>query len=373
MADGIKKEELQEDKKEVLFCMPKNIRQIGQPEENRKIYIEDYVMSFVRYLGKESTNTYKTAVFLGEYREWEGNQCIFIQGAIEVEGIDIEEGKCFPKEIWESIYHAIEENFKHGSIVGWMLTKAGIPLETTEILEKIHIDNFSGQDKTLMLYDTLEREECFFVFEKKHLKKKEGYYIYYEKNQEMQNYMLKKKGIMPSEEVDDYAIKEMKKRMEGMEEAKRKKIKARKKLKVASILVAAVLLGGVWQNREMIRKLGHTEETFSENKKIENNNKEEELIVEQQESKITISNEEVDEPEKTSEEKNENKQETQEVIQREEIDEEGQYYIIQPGDTMVSICMKQFQSLEKMDDILKLNHIEDKDKIVAGQKIKLWE
>ena len=25
MADGIKKEELQEDKKEVLFCMPKNI------------------------------------------------------------------------------------------------------------------------------------------------------------------------------------------------------------------------------------------------------------------------------------------------------------------------------------------------------------
>lgn len=55
------------------------------------------------------------------------------------------------------------------------------------------------------------------------------------------------------------------------------------------------------------------------------------------------------------------------------MEEEGQYYIIQPGDTMVSICMKQFQSLEKMDDILKLNHIEDKDKIVAGQKIKLWE
>lgn len=374
MADGVKKEELQEEKKDVLFCMPKNIRQIGQPEENRKIYIEDYVMSFVRYLGKESTNTYKTAVFLGEYREWEGNQCIFIKGAIEVEGIDIEEGKCFPKEVWEKIYHSIEENFKNGSIVGWMLTKAGIPLETTEILEKIHIDNFSGQDKTLMLYDTLEREECFFIFEKKHLKKKEGYYIYYEKNQEMQNYMLKKKGIMPSEKVDDYAIKEMKKRMEGMEEAKRKKMKARKKLKVASILGVAVLLGILWQNREMIRELGDTEETFSENKKIESNDKEEELIVEQQESKITILNEEVDKPNKTPEgKKEENKPKTQEVIQREELEEEGQYYIIQPGDTMVSICMKQFQSLEKMDDILKLNHIEDKDKIVAGQKIKLWE
>ena len=29
--------------------------------------------------------------------------------------------------------------------------------------------------------------------------------------------------------------------------------------------------------------------------------------------------------------------------------------------------------LERMDEILKMNQIEDKDKIVAGQKIKLWE
>lgn len=372
MVDDVKKENLQEKKKEVLFCMPKNIRQIGQPEENRKIYIEDYVMSFIRYLGKESTTKYKTAVFLGDYREWEGNQCIFIQGAIEVEGIDLEEGKCFPKEIWEGIYQEIEENFKNGSIVGWMLTKAGIPLETTEVLEKIHIDNFSGQDKTLMLYDTLEREECFFVFEKKHLKKKEGYYIYYERNQEMQNYMLKKKGIMPSEEVDDYVIKEMKKRMEGMEEAKRKKNKMRKKIKLASVVGMAAILAFLWQNRETIKEWGNTEETFSENKQIEDS-KEEELLVEQQESKITISKEDVDKQEEKEKEQTEDNDEAEEVLQTEEIEEEGQYYIIQPGDTMVSICMKQFQSLEKMDDILKLNNIEDKDKIVAGQKIKLWE
>lgn len=162
MVEHVKKEELHEEKSTTLFCMPKNIRQIGQPEENRRIYIEDYVMSFIGYLGKEGTNEYKTAVFLGEYREWEGKQCIFIQGAIEVEGIDLEEGKCFPKEIWEKIYQDIEDNFKNESIVGWMLTKAGISMEPTDILEKIHIDNFSGQDKTLMLYDTLEREESFF-------------------------------------------------------------------------------------------------------------------------------------------------------------------------------------------------------------------
>lgn len=389
MAEHVKKEELHEEKKDTLFCMPKNIRQIGQPEGKRKIYIEDYVMSFIRYLGKESTNTYKTAVFLGEYKEWEENQCIFIQGAIEVEGIDLKEGKCFPKEIWEKIYREIEENFKTGSIVGWMLTRAGMPMETTDVLEKIHIDNFSGQDKTLMLYDTIEREECFFLFEKKHLRKKEGYYIYYEKNQEMQNYMLKKKGTMPKEEVDDYVIKEMKKRMENMEEIKRKKNRARKRWRMATILGAAVLLGFLWQNRDMLKDWRQTAETFSESKNTENN-QEDELFVEQQESKITIAEEEVsktkensskeeakeeqqtENPQQTPEEQNQDKQETEEVLQTNNV-EEGQYYTIQPGDTLVSICMEQFQSLEKMDDILKINHIENKDKIVAGQKIKLWE
>ena len=30
----------------------------------------------------------------------------------------------------------------------------------------------------------------------------------------------------------------------------------------------------------------------------------------------------------------------------------AQYYTIQPGDTLVSICMKEFSSLEKMDEII---------------------
>lgn len=167
-------------------------------------------------------------------------------------------------------------------------------------------------------------------------------------------------------------------------------------------MVAAVLLLGVlWQNRAIINDWRQTAETLSENKNLENN-QDDELLVEQQQSKITLSKEEAKKQQETPEAK-ETKQEeenrettnpegeqstepvetpqgqaedngdTQEVLQTDNIEEEGQYYTIQPGDTLVSICMKQFQSLEKMDDILEINHIEDKDKIVAGQKIKLWE
>ena len=44
-----------------------------------------------------------------------------------------------------------------------------------------------------MLMDILEEEECFFVYEQGYLQKREGYYIYYEKNLAMQEYMICKR------------------------------------------------------------------------------------------------------------------------------------------------------------------------------------
>ena len=73
-------------------------------------------------------------------------------------------------------------------------------------------------------------------------------------------------------------------------------------------------------------------------------------------------------------EKKETKEQSQEdVVVANAEPASGQYYTIQPGDTLVSICMKQFQSLDRMDEIMQINNITNKDKIVAGQKIKLWE
>ena len=50
-----------------------------------------------------------------------------------------------------------------------------------------------------------------------------------------------------------------------------------------------------------------------------------------------------------------------------------QYYTIKPGDTLVHICMDQFQSVENMEKIMEMNGITDKNCIEAGKQIKLWE
>lgn len=381
MIEQVKNERKNGEKQDVLFNMPKNVRQIGQATNDRKIYVEDYVMSYVRYLGKEATEQYKIAVLLGEVKEWEGSACIFVSGALEVEGVQIEECNCFPKEIWEGIYRLIEENFNQGSIVGWIVTKAGMLLEPSEWLEKIHIDNFAGQDKTLMLYDALEREEAFFLFDEKHLKRVAGYYIYYEKNHEMQNYMLQKKGTVEQEKVDDYVIVEMRKKMSEMENKKKRQKKERRYIQGAGLVCVTLAVVVLSQNKGVQTKLQSVFSDFSK----------ETVSLQQESAKIMETNEFL-EKEKSKIEKNSEgtieEKETKDTLKKKKVTKEQQpesitvanagtgqeqYYTIQPGDTLVSICMKQFQSLDRMDEIMQINNITNKDKIVAGQKIKLWE
>lgn len=383
MIEQVKSERKNGEKQDVLFNMPKNVRQIGQAPNERKIYVEDYVMSYVRYLGKEATEQFKIAILLGEVKDWEGSACIFISGALEVEGVQIEDCNCFPKEIWEGIYRLIEENFNKGSIVGWMVTKAGMLLEPSEWLEKIHIDNFAGQDKTLMLYDALEREEAFFLFDEKHLKKVPGYYIYYEKNHEMQNYMLQKKGTVEQEKVDDYAIVEMRKKMSEMEQKKKKQKRGRRYTQGAGLICATLAVAVLLQNEDIKTKFQDivsevSKETVSlqqESAKISETDE----FLEKEQSEISnlsenVNNTKEEETKVAQNTKKETEEQPQDAITAANVKSvQGQYYIIQPGDTLVSICMKQFQSLDRMDEIMQINNITNKDKIVAGQKIKLWE
>ena len=47
------------------FELPKNVKQVGEVEKERKLYIEDYVITYLQQLTKNTEGT-KTAVFLGE-------------------------------------------------------------------------------------------------------------------------------------------------------------------------------------------------------------------------------------------------------------------------------------------------------------------
>ncbi len=188
--------------------LPKNIRQIGPMDGDKRIYIEDYVMTYMKQIAMKSYGNYHVAVLLGHVTPVEGENNVFISGAVEVQDIIFDDDKVFGNETWAKIYEDIKKYFDNEEIVGWYITRPGIQLEVNEYLCKIHIDNFAGNNKVLLMYDSIEREEAFYLFNNQSLCKQDGYYIYYEKNDNMQNYMIdhKDKDSIEADYVDQTCI-----------------------------------------------------------------------------------------------------------------------------------------------------------------------
>ena len=79
--------------------------------------------------------------------------------------------------------------------MGWFLSRMGFSTAINDKIEKMHVENFPGKDKVLFITDSLESEDAFYMYEHGQLVKQKGYYIYYEKNEAMQNYIMKQKGM----------------------------------------------------------------------------------------------------------------------------------------------------------------------------------
>ena len=170
--------------------LPKNIRQIGPMDGDKRIYIEDYVMTYMKQIAMRSYGNYHVAVLLGHVTPVEGEENVFISGAVEVQDIIFDDEKVFSNETWAKIYDDIKKYFDEEEIVGWYITRPGLQLEVNDYLYKVHVDNFAGNNKVLLMYDSIEREEAFYLYSDQDLWKQDGYYVYYEKNHNMQNYMV---------------------------------------------------------------------------------------------------------------------------------------------------------------------------------------
>lgn len=200
----------QGSKKYPYLKPPKNVRQIGQVDSTKKIYVEDYVMTYMKQIAMKNYGNYQVAILLGSFAQSEEGEHIYIRAAVEVEDIQFDEEKIFSNEAWNGIYEDIKNYFTEVEIVGWYITRPGLILELDDKIKKIHVDNFAGQDKTLMMYDSIEREDAFYIYDENQLKKQNGYYIYYEKNEPMQNYMVEHKEQSSNEaEYEDVTTREI--------------------------------------------------------------------------------------------------------------------------------------------------------------------
>lgn len=387
--------------------LPKNIRQVGTPQGGRRIYVEDYVMTYLNQLAKPGNTYARGAILLGEYKQADNQGVLFISGALEAQNVefDLEEIE-FTNEIWSNIYNDVKRYFPDLEVVGWFLSRMGFSTQINEKISKIHIDNFPGRDKALFMIDSLEEEDAWYLFENNGLKKQSGYYIYYTRNDAMQGYMMIQRNHMVESETDiAERDQELLKRYRSRLEQKTEPVKEQKPISflyvASSLLTVAFLALGITviNSYDRLKNLetafhridimtdGNTEEpvtnVVSVNANVEPSTEKDastntsDTTAEVQNSEAATATEQNTEdtaagtqsPSETSSEAASDTEEPEPDISPAFADDVPKYYTVQAGDTLSSISFAMYHSILYVDNIMEANEMKNGDEIYVGQQI----
>jgi len=385
--------------------LPSNIKQIGSIEGDIKIYVEDYVHTYLYQYARSGGNKEKLAALAGKRVVVEGKEVIIISGAIQAKDTKQQRGaESFTEDTWRYINGQMEVYFKGLSLLGWVHTQPGFGTFLMAKDEAFHREHFKEPWQVLFVIDSLDKLDTFFIHnaEKTGLRPAKGYFIYYEKNQEMQEYMLdnslvrprlekqkeniveegeeKRKRPTPEERMD--AAKDirrvLKKRAKEAEEENRSRLTML--AGVSSILCIACLFMGVslLNNISRVRKL-ETEIATVQNSYYAMAEQLEEAQTQmvfaaqkaEQEQQERLKKEA---EERAAQQKREQEQKAAEEEAKRKAEEEQQnkilaQYVVEAGDSLGYISSKFYGTSAGIKDIMAANGINDGNKIICGQTL----
>ena len=342
---------------------PKNVRQIGNVSDQPKIYMEDYVNTYLNQLKENAVENAVATLLLGEITKHGKQDVVYISGALQMKEIEINGTEILiTDDVWTELEEMKKEYFREQEVVGWSLVESGHPMGLNRGVIKIHERVFSRENSVFVWKDAREDEEIFYAYKYNEFMQMGGHYIYYEKNPDMQNYMISMRrmiGVTPSEVVEDRAAKNFRSSIKGKMEYKQQKENSYFLYAMSVFLVVVVLAIGIstMNNYDRMEAVQNSVEALSQAV---------------QEPRVV---------EEVAEEKIEEKEFTGTVPDvstiQEQLNEtepvEEKYYIVEKGDTLDSISQKQYGTTRRVDDICEMNGLEDGNLIFIGQKLLLTQ
>ena len=360
---------------------PKNIKQIGEVSSDKKIYIEDYAFTYINSIAYNNPSDSQAGVLLGEKQTDGDEKCVFIKGIIKAKlGTEVEEkGVYFNESVWNGIYSDVEKYFPDLSVVGWFAAIPEVTPERMMKLKKIHLDNFAGTMKTFYLIDTVEKEENFYLYENGELKKQKGYVCFYERNYEMQEYMLERRERKSSEDGPDKVMKSIRNIIREKEELHEQKKNARFMYGVSTFMVIVILVIGInlMNNYQKMKKFDKSISSLMVQMSGNDTATQEEVVpVNKLEGGVYPT-----EAETTSQTAGTGAVSTENVTvtAAQPVEEqtvaatvnEVKTYTVKAGDTIMGICKKYYGDTSKCNEVIAYNNIKDENFLYIGQQIKL--
>ena len=387
--------------KEIL---PKNIRQMGDRDDLYQIYLEDYAYTYIRKLRMQEKMP-RIGVLVGKTKVIDGNSCQFIYGALDVKGAKITDGIIrFPEDAWKKMHGEIQAFFPEYELCGWYVKGGEGQVPELLKLQQAHLSNF--QENGMLLFLGQEEEYSFWAGTGQNLFPVQGYYVFYERNEAMQEYMVRRsQGQHIEEEGQDQVTRHFRTALRQMQEEKSEQKTRGSRLiygvcAAMGILVVglgAVMLGGFDRgNRsEYQNQVGVEAGATAQN--IQQDEPEVETVLgnltssaaapetesetaQSESARESISGAETAPESGTAAEPGTDTASGTAAASDTEAaraagipvnGEAGGYHIVQEGDTLQQISINAYGTILKVQEICELNGIEDPDKIIAGQKLKM--
>lgn len=393
--------------------LPKNITQIGESDRSCKVYVEDYVVSYIKQLNQLASSKDMAAALYGTQKMENNIRYLFIYGACKLDFLQ-RETRHLSQAQQQEVEKLRTKYFPEQEFLGYCLLNG-------EMVEGFQI---------------CEQNTCRYIG---------GYAQFYEKNDDMLAYMLDTRATeAPTEEVDLEKYHEVRKRQEErreeyrsqepaldyVAEAKRLRAKRRaenkneaqgipygvRKMRISAVAVFGILCvaglamlgeGQEGGNLEMAakqvlsnlteQKLPDTEESIlvtqdklaeavlTENEEMKNLPVISEVVVNPQptqtsqptqvpQSTPTPQPTQTLQPTQTPQpEMSPAPAQTPVPTEKPSPDAAGANasYTIQKGDTLIDICLRQYGTEKMVKEVCAVNNIANPDNIKVGEKILL--
>ncbi|WP_394265921.1 LysM peptidoglycan-binding domain-containing protein [Anaerotignum sp.] len=379
------------------FAFPTKVKQMGAVDHRRKIYVEDYVYTYLYQYGKSRGCTEKVAALVGRQIEIDGEEILMICGAIQGRDATEENGTLtFSAATWEYVGSQMDKYFQGMTLVGWVHCQPGFGAFLMSKDEAFHKLYFQEPWQVLFVVDPVDKLDTFYIYNEEAdvLQQAKGYFVYYEKNEEMQEYMLDHSVVKPKEaknmeegEETESTVQEKAEKEEAAQEGPRRRRRPTPEERIDAAQEIRRVLQRRAKEAEAAQRSKYTMLTsvscilcviclclgyglFSNLNRLE----ELETKMAMVQDSYTMLAENVEDVKVQAAfaprmaavvEK-----ETEETEQQEEIQKtEGRIHVVEAGETLGSISEKYYGDGSGVEKIMKANGLDDPNRIVCGQEL----
>lgn len=374
-----------------------NMKVIGDLDCEYHVYIEDYAYTYIYQLAATDLTKEISAALIGEI--FGDSKEVIVRAAIPIDMDKLpEQAEWIDMNAMEEVENQRKSYFADQNIIGWMHMQPGYGTMLTMKELREHQSVFDGCGTVCMLVDAINKIESIFVYEEDELREQSGYCMYYERNEEMQQFMLDHPSVSSvKEEIKDNVVNQFREigKIRKAEYTQRKNLNLT--VMAASIILIALtaVIVKMNDNKSYVGVLSGDigKETFNDLTFIDEEKKDDEALkdhkaLEEQlmqtrndavgfEKMGTITSEEnanqSNETENQSEDALLAEENNKEVVSDNEQEQESDYtiYKVEVGDTLADICYKQYGNAERSIEVAKFNGLTNTNQLFVGQELKM--